>query len=71
MSLGSPLWLDEGDTTPSLPQFLHCLRALLRRSYSVAVVSVPAHLIQVSLGNNNNYDEFANLGKNVLLSSVF
>ena len=49
-SLGSPLWLDEGgvpETTSSLPQFLHALRALMRRSHAVAVVSVPAHLMQV------------------------
>ena len=51
-SLGSPLWLDEGgvvDSTPSLPQFLHRLRALLRRAYAVAVVTIPTHLMQVLL----------------------
>lgn len=54
-SLGSPLWLDEGgavDSTHSLPRFLHRLRALLRRAYAVAVVTVPTHLMQVHLSNN-------------------
>ena len=49
-SLGSPLWLDEGgvvDSTHPLPRFLHRLRALLRRAYAVAVVTVPTHLMQV------------------------
>ena len=49
-SLGSPLWLDEGgvvDSIPLLPRFLHRLRALLRRAYAVAMVTVPTHLMQV------------------------
>ena len=56
-SLGSPLWLDEGlvsDSTPTvaptLPQFMHSLRAMLRQSYAVGIVTVPTHLMQVSNG---------------------
>ncbi len=45
-SMGSPLWLDEGDD-PSLPQFLHALRGLLRKAHAVAVLTVPTHLMQV------------------------
>jgi elongator complex protein 4 len=55
-SLGSPLWLDEGSSesprslppppSPTLPQFLHSLRGLLRRAYAVALVTVPTHLMQ-------------------------
>ena len=37
------------ETTPSLPQFLHALRAVMRQSHAVAVVSVPAHLMQVGM----------------------
>ena len=54
-SLGSPLWLDEGgvvESTHSLPRFLHRLRALLRRAYAVAMVTVPIHLMQVHFSNN-------------------
>ncbi|XP_064400311.1 elongator complex protein 4-like [Halichondria panicea] len=46
-SMGSPLWLDEGDD-PSLPQFLHALRGLLRKAHAVAVLTVPTHLMQDS-----------------------
>lgn len=49
-SLGSPLWLDEGgvssNSSHSLLQFLHCLRALLRRAYAVAMVTIPTHLMR-------------------------
>ncbi len=54
-SLGSPLWLDEGgvsDSSHSLLQFLHCLRALLRRAYAVAMVTVPTHLMKVGLSHS-------------------
>ena len=57
-SLGSPLWLDDrGSWDPSSPfppppltltQFLHSLRALLRRAYGVAMVTIPTHLMQVN-----------------------
>ena len=57
-SLGSPLWLDDGGSwdpsSPSPPppltltQFLHSLRALLRRAYGVAMVTIPTHLMQVN-----------------------
>ena len=50
-SLGSPLWLDRvgvASYSQSLLQFLHSLRALLRRAYAIALVTVPTHLIQVS-----------------------
>lgn len=52
-SLGSALWNDDlschDDPTHShaLTTFLYGLRALLRSSLSVAVVTVPSHLIQV------------------------
>lgn len=35
------------DSSHSLLQFFHCLRALLRRAYAVALVTVPTHLMQV------------------------
>ena len=52
-SLGTPLWGDKSSLqgfTPkedSISLFLHKLRALLRRSYAVAMVTMPTHLIQV------------------------
>lgn len=54
-SLGSPLWLEGGGGTdatptshsPTLPQFLHSLRALLRRAYAVAMVTIPTYLMQL------------------------
>ncbi|XP_077569714.1 elongator complex protein 4 isoform X1 [Stigmatopora nigra] len=53
-SLGSPLWGDDlciqenPKHSHALTTFLYGLRALLRSSLSVAVVTVPAHLIQSS-----------------------
>lgn len=47
-SLGSPLWLDDPgspDPAPFLSRFLHSLRALLRRAYAVAVITMPTHLM--------------------------
>jgi hypothetical protein len=45
--------LDEGggtsDPSHSLLQFLHCLRALLRRAYAVAMVTIPTHLMKVTI----------------------
>ena len=49
-SLGSPLWGENGGQTsndahdPSLPRFLLGLRAILRTSFAVCVVTVPTHL---------------------------
>ncbi|XP_061621982.1 elongator complex protein 4 [Phyllopteryx taeniolatus] len=51
-SLGSPLWgddlccRDDPKHSHALTTFLYGLRALLRSSLSVAVVTVPSHLIQ-------------------------
>ena len=51
-SLGSPMWREDLITassdsyTPSLAWFLLALRSLLRRSYCVAMVSVPVHLFE-------------------------
>lgn len=52
-SLGSALWNDDLSChddpmhSHALTTFLYGLRALLRSSLSVAVVTVPSHLIQV------------------------
>lgn len=52
-SLGSALWGDDlccynnPKNVHALTSFLYGLRALLRTSLSVAVVTVPSHLIQV------------------------
>lgn len=54
-SLGSVLWGDDlcCQESPahshSLTTFLYALRALLRSSLSVAMVTVPSHLIQVRM----------------------
>ena len=46
-SLGTPLWDNRVDPN-SLPVFLHSLRALLRQSYAVALLTAPTHLFDVS-----------------------
>lgn len=49
-SLGSPLWGENGGLTasdnydPSLPRFLLGLRAILRTSFAVCLITVPTHL---------------------------
>ncbi|XP_050410770.1 elongator complex protein 4 [Patella vulgata] len=52
-SLGSPMWgensglkLDGTGHDPSLPRFLLGLRALLRSSFAVCLLTVPTHLFQ-------------------------
>lgn len=50
-SFGSPFWWDQDasdspDTSTSLCRFLHALRALLRNSLAVAMVTMPVHLLQ-------------------------
>ncbi|XP_072047383.1 elongator complex protein 4-like [Amphiura filiformis] len=51
-SLGSALWGDEPlsdrQTGTSLCQFLHALRALLRNSLAVCVITIPTHVFQDS-----------------------
>ncbi|PIK57673.1 putative elongator complex protein 4-like [Apostichopus japonicus] len=49
-SYGSTLWWDEGysdkvETSTSLCRFFHALRALLRNSLAVAMVTMPVHLL--------------------------
>lgn len=45
-SLGSPYWSDD---SRALPKFLFALRALLRRSYATCLITVPGHLLDVSV----------------------
>ena len=43
----SPSHVPSHTPSPTLPQFLHTLRGLLRRAYAVAVITIPTHLMQV------------------------
>ncbi|GFS85907.1 elongator complex protein 4 [Nephila pilipes] len=47
-SLGSPLWFSNSEKNQELNiiRFLYLLKALLRTSYAVAVVTVPSYLVQ-------------------------
>lgn len=44
--LGSPLWMSncDKDSIADLNKFLYCLKALLKSSLAVAVVTIPTHL---------------------------
>ncbi|EDO39802.1 predicted protein [Nematostella vectensis] len=49
--LGSQLWgeaCSATDFTTGLPRFLYCLRAQLRSSFAVCMVTMPTHVFQVS-----------------------
>ncbi|XP_033123240.1 elongator complex protein 4-like [Anneissia japonica] len=49
LSLGSPLWGESGTTAEgnaSMCQFLHSIRATLRKSLAVCLVTMPTHLYQ-------------------------
>lgn len=44
--LGSPLWMSncDKDSVADLNKFLYCLKALLKSSLTVAVITIPTHL---------------------------
>ncbi|KAK2156848.1 hypothetical protein LSH36_204g10039 [Paralvinella palmiformis] len=47
-SFGSPQWGDDikTDTIPSMCRFLYVLRALMRTTYAVCMITFPAHIFQ-------------------------